>query len=105
MGSLIRFVILIVVWLPLTALNAWALQILWNWYIPYILGMPSLEFAEAVGIALVVTYLTHPMSHEVMEDEKKYWQDFLGRIAVAILKPLYCVGAGWVYLWVWPLGG
>ncbi len=104
MGSLIRFVILIVVWLPLAALNAWALQTLWNWYIPYILDMPSLEFAEAVGIALVVTYLTRPMSHEIMESEKDYWQDFLGRIAGAILKPLYCVGAGWVYLWVWPLG-
>ncbi len=103
MGPLIRLGIIIIIWIPLTALNAWALQTLWNWYIPHIFGLLPLGFSEAVGVALLVTYLTHTMSHNIIEGERENWQDLIGRISVSIIKPLFGVGAGWVYLWVWPI--
>jgi len=105
MGNLIRLGIVLVVWLPLTALNAWALQTLWNWYLPQVLGLSELEFPGAVGIALVSTYLTHrwPVTKAKTEDE--CWTEFFETVFGCVIKPLYCVGAGWVYLWIWPLGG
>jgi len=104
MGILSRLAIALVVWLPLVALNAWAVQTLWNWYIPQILDLSKIEFPEAVGIALVSTYLTHRWPTGNYDTEKEYWEAFAESLLGAVLKPLFGVGAGWVYLWVWPLG-
>lgn len=49
-------------------MNGWVLSILWGWYfVPY--GLPPLTVPRAMGIALMVSFLTHRYTSEELVDE------------------------------------
>lgn len=104
MQTLTRFLLRLVAWLPLVALNAWALQTIWNWYLPFIFQLSNLEFSEAIGLSLILSYLTHQFRVNTdKKTENEQWIEFLTLFSLAILKPLACVGAAWIYLLLWPI--
>ena len=106
MSSVTRFLLILILWLPLFALNAWAIQIIWNWYIPLIFQLPNLEFGEAIGLALIVGYLTHQYRIDTnKKTENEEWAGMLTSVFLNILKPLLSVGVAWVYLQLWPITG
>ena len=95
------FLIAMVAWLPIAALNAWALQKIWNWYLPIIFGVPELTFAGAVGVSLVIGFLTATPPNPKSEESAL---DRLGRsITFTVFKPLFGVFAAWAYLTIWPI--
>jgi len=56
MWKVIAMVLLIPV---VSVLNGWVLSILWGWFIVGLFGLPVLTIAPAIGVGLVVTFLTH----------------------------------------------
>jgi len=75
--------------------NGWALSVLWGWFFVPTLGLPELGVVQAIGIALVVDYLTHrrtdtrPLSGEVMNK-------LVEAGANSVLRAIFAVAFGWV---------
>ena len=84
------FVGLIVVMLPLILLRAFVLVKLWSWFLVP-LGIFEINYAYAIGISLIVSYLTHQTEANKDEnlDTKKYWLS-------AIFQPLITLLIGWI---------
>lgn len=74
-------------------LNGFALSVIWNWFVPGIFGLPELRIVEAMGIALIVAYLTHPYSNAAKEHQGA---EALGyAVAHIVLKPVFAIGVAW----------
>ena len=43
--------------LVLVALGTWATQILWNWLMPYLFGVPEISYWQALGLLVLSTLL------------------------------------------------
>ena len=43
----------------LSLFQGYVVSVLWGWFIVPVFGVPALSIVPAIGIALVVTYLTH----------------------------------------------
>lgn len=72
-------------------LNAWALSVLWRWFIaPF--SLPTLTIAQAAGISVIFNFL---IREAVNVDEDINWYKI---IAKAIVPPIISVGIGWVVL-------
>ncbi len=100
MINAVAVIVVAAAWLPLAMYYAWALQTLWNWYAPAIFGLPVISYGAAFGIGLVTQFLTRsiPKVNSGSSFSDGAW-DFAGIIS----RPLLAVGAGWVYLKLWPL--
>jgi len=92
LGAVLGLALLI----PLTAiLRGWVLTILWGWFVVPTFDMPQLTLAPAIGIALVVSYLTHQISSGKKDDRAA--SDQIGKMIVhAIVGPLFTLLFGWV---------
>lgn len=65
------------------------LSVLWGWFAVPTFGLPSISFVPAMGISLVVSFLTHqPQSNKNDESGKI--------LALGALMPLLALGAGWI---------
>jgi hypothetical protein len=53
---------------------------------------------ESIGLGIVVAYLTYQLDMQDMKDDSEPTKDLCRRIFTGLVKPLLCVGAGWVYL-------
>lgn len=73
--------------------NGWALSVLWGWFLVP-LGLPQIGMAHAIGIGLLVGFLTKTHLHAEKEFDSK-WEKAAAHTAV-ILNPLLVVGMGWV---------
>ena len=40
-------------------INGWALSLLWGWFIVPVFSAPALTLGQAIGIAMVVSFLTY----------------------------------------------
>ena len=63
------------------------LSILWGWFIVP-LGLPEIGLANAIGVSLVVGFLTR--HHATSE------KDLSDRIIESLITPLIVLGFGWV---------
>lgn len=75
--------------------RGFVLSVLWGWFMVPTFSLPALKVAPAIGLALVVSYLTHQYS-------KKGDEDGIGRaVAHAALVPAFALLTGWVVkLWM-----
>ena len=69
--------------------NDWALSVLWKWFI-LPLGAPQLSIGSAIGLSIVVGFLTAKP-----QDSKKE-VDWTTVVPSALLSPLIAVGIGWI---------
>jgi hypothetical protein len=74
---------------------AWAgfvLSKLWGWFIAYSFNAPILSLNGAIGVMLVVSFLTHKES-----DNKDITAELVGRAANnAVFTPAVALGIGWI---------
>lgn len=71
-------------------LNGFTLQHLWSWFVvPKFHGIPSLNIREAIGIALVVRFLTWQMSSTSEENKKSLVESFGLGLAAPILALVF----------------
>jgi len=72
-------------------LKGYVLSILWGWFIVPVFSLPELTVVSAIGIAIVVSYLTHQYN-----ENKGEGKSFDKRIAIIILRPFFVLLFGWV---------
>ena len=73
----------------LAILRGWVLSILWGWFIVPFFGLPVLNIPYAIGIALVISYLT--VSSSKKNDDIDYWR--------STATPLFALLIGWIVTW------
>jgi hypothetical protein len=79
-------------------LDGWVLSKLWGWYIAP-LGLPSLTIPMAIGVAIVVGYLTSGISTKPCKDNRskeEKIEDSLTATAAVFAKPFLALGVGWI---------
>ncbi|MCK9543757.1 MAG: hypothetical protein M0R03_17190 [Novosphingobium sp.] len=81
------FLLLII---PLTLLRGWVLLALYKWFI-IPLGAPEISMAHALGVALIVGFLTHTYTGKKDRDEK------IEEVIQSFLVPIIALIFGWVY--------
>lgn len=93
LGGIVGVVTLMVVG---AVLNGYALSVLWGWFVVPTFGAPPLLIVPAIGISLVVSYLTHQMPNSKDEDDRAFGQMVAHRTGITIGKPLFALFFGWI---------
>jgi len=75
-------------------INGYALSVLWGWFFVPILGLPSITISGAIGIALIVHYLTH---QEQQYDKKRELSEVMMEgFFKALFKAGFALLMGWI---------
>lgn len=93
MQHLMLLLVTLILWLPTVALWGWALEKTWTWFMVPV-GLPALAMNQLIGVALVVSFMCKPTD---MSDTDKL-ENGIKQLVAGLLRPLFAVGAGWVYL-------
>lgn len=72
-------------------LNGYALAVLWGWFVVPVFRLTALSVVQAIGIAMVVSYLTQSSSSAIDKSDS-WWEPF----AKMAMKPLFALAFGWV---------
>lgn len=75
--------------------NGYALSVLWGWFVVPTFGAPALGLVPAIGVAIVVGYLTH-QTHDCKKEEKSFGEKIAEGTVMAILKPSFALFFGWI---------
>ena len=73
-------------------LNGWALSKLWAWFIVSTFGLSALSIPAAIGLSLVVGYLTQTLKPD--KDKKPYWETLVEGGVASTVKPLFALAFG-----------
>ena len=78
--------------------NIWSgyvLSVLWSWFMVPAFGLPTLSIPLAIGIAIIISYMTRDLTNT--EKNKKSASEVLAlAIGWAIFKPALALMIGWV---------
>ena len=81
-----------------TIIGGWVLSVMWGWFIVPIFHLPQLPIVYAIGIDLVVSFLTVP-SHKIDTDKKgDAVRSITELLMTSIVTPLMYLGMGWMVL-------
>lgn len=81
--------------LPLGVMwSGYALSKLWAWFLVPALGLPELSIPAAIGLAMVVSYMTYQPTNT--NKDKDANQQILEVLLSLALKPTLAIGFGWV---------
>lgn len=84
--------------IPLTvALNGWALSILWSWFVVPIFGLPALSLASALGLSIVVSFMTH-QDVDCEQPDRSMSATWSRVVAITVGRPLLALLMGWIIL-------
>ena len=76
--------------------NGYTLSVLWGWFIVPIFHLPQLSIVAAIGISLVIGYLTHQVINDPDDKEKSFGEKIGFAVVYAVLKPGFALLIGWV---------
>jgi hypothetical protein len=96
LGYIFGIAVLIVVG---TLLNGWALETIWNWFIPPIFGITSLTLWKAIGVSMVFSLFngTKPSSKD--SNSGKSASDIFTESFITItMTPALTVVIAWIVL-------
>lgn len=80
---------------PLTAiLQGWVLSKLWAWFIVSTFSLPQLGIGTAIGLSLVVRYLTYQHPHG--DKDAGPFEAIIEAALFAIVFSLLTLGMGWI---------
>jgi hypothetical protein len=75
--------------------NGYVLAILWRWFVVKPFGAPALTVATAIGISLVVGYLTHQRQVDTdAEKAKSMEMRLMEALLWMLLKPAFALAVG-----------
>jgi putative Mn2+ efflux pump MntP len=71
-----------------SVLNGWVLTILWNWFIIPVFHLPQLTIVQAIGVVMVIGYLTKEV--DINKEEKGTPKERLWKsLGVASIETIY----------------
>lgn len=80
-----------------TIYGGYALSVLWQWFISRTFGITQLSIPAAIGLSLIISYLTHQTLPEDSNDKNKtYGEKLFKGIIIGILKPSFALFFGWI---------
>ena len=75
--------------------KGYVLTLLWLWFVAPLFGLPFLTLGSAVGLSLVVTFLTY--QHGLAKDEEgKLAVQMINGVTSSFLFPAIALGLGWL---------
>lgn len=78
-----------------TMWSGFVLSILWGWFFVPALGAPVLSVPSAIGISLVVSYMTHQYIRTNKSDSDG-WGGVVESVAYVVIKPAFALLTGWI---------
>lgn len=81
-------------------LRGWALSVLWGWFVVKQFGLPPIGIPLAIGLSLIVSYLTCDMGqvlHRQREDKREWSEKTAESFVAGVVAPPIFVGFGWIY--------
>jgi hypothetical protein len=79
--------------------SGYALSVLWDWFVVPYFGVAAISIPLAIGLALIVQYLTH--QEQKTEPGKDVASILIEGFVRAIFKPLFALAFGWIVtLWL-----
>lgn len=93
-------VILAIIALPVlivinSILNGFVLTVLWGWFVVPLFSLPPLNIPQAVGISIILSYLTHQKT-DTKDKDDGFWSTILSALLYIILYPLLVLAIAWV---------
>jgi hypothetical protein len=95
MKTLGYIIVLIVVSILSTLWNGYVLSALWRWFIVPAFSAPALSLGFAIGVALVVNYLTNHTKIDA-ESDKSWGKLLLDGALLGAIKPALALLFGWI---------
>lgn len=74
--------------------SGYALSKLWAWFLVPALGVPALSIPAAIGLAMVVSYMTYQPTKD--DPDKDATEKAIEGALWLALKPAVALGFGWV---------
>lgn len=74
--------------------RGYSLSVLWSWFMVPIFGLPALSIASAIGVALVVGFITH--QPDTTKDDESFADKTVKAVVFAVLYPPLMLGIGWI---------
>jgi hypothetical protein len=93
LGIAVSFIVALVLG---SIFNGYALSVLWGWFVVPVFHLPVLTVVPAIGIAMVVGYLTHQTEPDVEEKERETGEKLLRLIALVFFRPAFALFFGWI---------
>jgi len=80
-------------------MNGYALSILWGWFFVPVLGLTKITISGAIGIALVVHYLTD--QEQKNDNNREISKVLMEGFFKALFKPGFALLMGWIVtIWI-----
>ena len=79
-----------------TLLRGWALSILWGWFIVSTFHAQPLRIVEAIGVSLVVGFLTASYPKASTTESRPQSLLLIEAIGYSFLLPFITLGVGWI---------
>jgi len=73
--------------------NGWVLSKLWGWFMVPTFGLPALALPAAIGVAIVIAYLTH--QYIDTPEGSDLWESIIKATLHSIWYPLLILAMGW----------
>jgi len=90
----VGFIAGVLVLLAISAIwKGYVLTVLWGWFVVPTFGLPALSLAPAIGMSMVVSFLTH-QSDATKEQEGSSSERLAKAVAHALLVPALVLGIG-----------
>ena len=96
-GCLGLFVFVVIATIIGSIVGGYVLSIMWGWFVVPLFNLPPLSVPYAIGISLVVSFLTQP-NYKSSPDKEKAISKVIAEIVVGMFSPLMYLGIGWVVL-------
>ena len=77
--------------------GGYVLSVMWGWFIVPLFGLPLLSIPYAIGLNLIVSFLTQP-NYKPSSDKEKAISKVVAEIMVGAFSPLMYLGIGWIVL-------
>lgn len=86
-----------------TVLRGYALSKLWEWFIVATFSLPSINIPTAIGISLIVSFLTAKVSTRKDDQTEDFYVQLSKSTLVGLMLPLIALFMGWIVtFWMQP---
>lgn len=75
--------------------RGYVLTILWGWFIVPTFGIKAITIPQAIGLSLIVSFLTYQASKSVFADEEEPKKSIL-QVILSFIIPATCLLIGWI---------
>lgn len=77
-----------------TLWSGYALSVLWSWFVAGTFGLPQLTINAAIGLAIIVGYMTRTVDNE--KSDRSATEVLVRCAIIGTLKPAFALGTGWI---------